>query len=111
MTPSKTMSDLLLAHEPAIRLAFFLAILLGMAIWEMAAPRRRLEIPRLLRWSNNLAIVVIDTLLVRMTFPIAAVGLAVLWDQRGWGLLNLIPIPEWLAIILAILVLDFSIYL
>lgn len=105
------MSELLLVHEPAIRLAFFLSILLGMAIWEMAAPRRRLEIPRLLRWSNNLAIVVIDTLLVRMTFPIAAVGLAVLWDQRGWGLLNLIPIPEWLAIILAILVLDFSIYL
>ncbi len=111
MPPSKTMSELLLAHEPAIRLAFFLAILLGMAIWEMAAPCRRLEIPRLLRWSNNLAIVVIDTLLVRMTFPIAAVGLAVLWDQRGWGLLNLIPLPEWLAIILAILVLDFSIYL
>lgn len=111
MTQSAGMSELLLVHEPAIRLAFFLSILLGMAIWEMAAPRRRLEIPRLLRWSNNLAIVVIDTLLVRMTFPIAAVGLAVLWDQRGWGLLNLIPIPEWLAIILAILVLDFSIYL
>ncbi len=79
------MSDILLAHEPAIRLTFFLAILLGMAIWEMVAPRRRLEIPRLFRWSNNLGIVVIDTILVRMTFPIAAVGLAVLWDERGWG--------------------------
>ncbi len=105
------MSDILLAHEPALRLAFFITILLAMVIWEMAAPRRRLKIPRLIRWSNNLGIVIIDTLLVRMTFPIAAVGLAVHWDQRGWGLLNLFPIPEWLAIILAILVLDFTIYL
>ncbi len=105
------MSELLLAHEPAIRLTFFLTILLGMAIWEMAAPRRRIEIPRLFRWSNNLGIVVIDTLLVRMTFPIAAVGLAVLWDQRGWGLLNVISVPGWLAIILAILILDFGFYL
>ncbi|MCZ8375871.1 MAG: sterol desaturase family protein [Beijerinckiaceae bacterium] len=105
------MSELLLAHEPAIRLAFFLTILLGMAIWELVAPRRRLEIPRLFRWSNNLGIVVIDTLLVRMAFPVAAVGLAVLWDERGWGLLNLLPLPGWLAIPLAILILDFAIYL
>ncbi len=73
--------------------------------------RRRLEIPRLFRWSNNLGIVVIDTILVRMTFPVAAVGLAMLWDQRGWGLLNLFPLPGWLAVILAILILDFAIYL
>ncbi len=52
------MSDFLLTHEPALRLAFFLTILLAMVIWEFAAPRRRLEIPRLFRWSNNLGIVV-----------------------------------------------------
>ncbi len=51
------MTDLLLANEPLIRLRFFLGILLAMALWEVAAPRRRREIPRLLRWSNNLGIV------------------------------------------------------
>ena len=63
------MSEFLLAHEAQSRLVFFFSILAIMAIWEVAAPRRRQEIPRLLRWSNNLGVVVIDTVLVRLTFP------------------------------------------
>lgn len=105
------MTDLLLATEPLIRMAFFLGILLVMAIWEVAAPRRRREIPRLIRWSNNLGIVIIDTLLVRLTFPIVAVGLAVMAEARGWGLFNIIGTPAWLAFILSVLALDLAIYL
>jgi sterol desaturase/sphingolipid hydroxylase (fatty acid hydroxylase superfamily) len=105
------MTDLLLANEPLIRMAFFLGILLIMALWEVAAPRRRREIPRLLRWSNNLGIVVIDTLLVRLSFPIVAVGLALMAESNSWGLFNIIETPDWLAFIVAILALDLAIYL
>lgn len=77
------MSALILSNEPLIRMGFSLGILLAMAIWEVAAPRRRREIPRLLRWSSNLGVVVIDTILVRLTFPIVAVGLAIIAEQRG----------------------------
>ena len=42
------MTDLILTTEPLIRMSFFLGILLVMALWEVAAPRRRQEIPRLL---------------------------------------------------------------
>ncbi|MDF1625391.1 MAG: hypothetical protein P1U84_03830 [Parvibaculaceae bacterium] len=87
------MTDLILANEPLIRMAVFLGILLAMALWEVAAPRRRREIPRLLRWSNNLGVVVIDTLLVRLTFPIVAVGLALVAQERGWGLFNVFDVP------------------
>ncbi|MBL8580440.1 MAG: sterol desaturase family protein [Mesorhizobium sp.] len=105
------MTDLLLANEPLIRMVFFIGILLAMALWEVAAPRRRREIPRLLRWSNNLGIVVIDTLLVRLTFPIVAVGLALLAQERGWGLFNVFDAPAWLAFVVSVLVLDLAIYL
>ena len=105
------MSDFLLAHEPSIRLSFFLGILVIMAIWEVVAPRRRQEIPRLLRWSNNLALVVVDTFFVRLAFPIVAVGLALLAAQRGWGLLNIFAVPAWAAIPIAIIALDLVIYL
>ena len=105
------MGDLILSNEPLIRMGFFLGILLVMALWEVAAPRRRREIPRLLRWSNNLGIVVIDTLLVRLTFPIVAVGLALVADERDWGLFNVFDIPFWLAFVVSILVLDLAIYL
>jgi sterol desaturase/sphingolipid hydroxylase (fatty acid hydroxylase superfamily) len=105
------MSDLLLANEPLIRMAFFLGVLAAMAMWEVAAPRRRREIPRLIRWSNNLGIVVIDTLLVRLTFPIVAVGLAVMAEAQGWGLFNIFDAPAWLTFFLSVLALDLAIYL
>lgn len=105
------MTDLILADEPLIRMAFFLGILLAMALWEVAAPRRRQEIPRLSRWSNNLGVVVIDTLLVRLMFPIAAVGLAVIAQDRGWGLFNVFATPAWIAVIVSVLALDLAIYL
>ena len=105
------MTEFLLGNEPTIRLAVFLGILLAMALWEVAAPRRRREIPRLLRWSNNLAVVVVDTLLVRLAFPVVAVGLALTAQERGWGLFNNIEVPGWLAIVASVIILDLVIYL
>jgi len=105
------MTDPLLANEPLIRMGLFLGILLALALWEIAAPRRRREIPRLLRWSSNLGIVALDTLLVRLIFPVVAVGLAVVAEQRGWGLLNIFDLPFWLAFLLSLLALDLAIYL
>ena len=105
------MFDAILAYEAPIRVAAFLAMLAAMALWELAAPRRRMDIPRLLRWSNNLALVVIDSILVRLAFPVLAVGVAVIAGERGWGLLNAIALPGWLAGIIAFVALDLAIYL
>ncbi|WP_298856106.1 sterol desaturase family protein [uncultured Ruegeria sp.] len=105
------MSDTILAAEPTIRLVAFLGILAVMALWEVAAPRRRREIPRVVRWTNNLALVVLDTAILRLTFPILAVGLAVMAEDRGWGLFNNIDVPVWVAIAVSMLLLDLAIYL
>jgi len=105
------MNDLLLNNEGAIRLAVFLGILVLMAAWEVAAPRRRIEIPRVIRWTNNLGVVVIDTILVRLTYPVVAVGFALMAEQNGWGLFNIVEAPAWVAIVASVLILDFVIYL
>lgn len=104
-------TDLLLASEPQIRLAAFLVVLIGMAAWEVAAPRRRREIPRVIRWTNNLAMVVLDTLILRLTFPVMAVGLAAVAQDKGWGLFNNLDLPLWLAIVVSVAMLDLAIYL
>ena len=105
------MSETLLAAEPTIRLAAFLGVLAAMALWEVAAPRRRREIPRVIRWTNNLALVVVDTAILRLTFPILAVGLAVMAGERGWGLFNTLDVPVWVAFVVSMLLLDLAIYL
>lgn len=106
-----TMSEFLLVHEPGFRLAAFLGVLVAMMVWELAAPRRRREIPRLIRWTNNLALVALDTAVLRLSFPILAVGLAGMAEAKGWGLFNVIEVPRWVAIVGAILILDLAIYL
>lgn len=104
------MSDLLLENEPFVRLASFLSILGIMAIAEVLAPRRRVEIPRLLRWSNNIALVVVDALVLRLLFPVLAVGVALIATNNGWGIFNLLGVPFWAAVLLSVLILDLAIY-
>jgi sterol desaturase/sphingolipid hydroxylase (fatty acid hydroxylase superfamily) len=105
------MTDFFLGHEPTTRMAVFLIVLGGMALWELWSPRRRVEVPRVLRWSNNLALVVIDTFVVRLMFPLAAVGLAITMQGQGWGLFNVIGLPIWSEVIISVVLLDFAIYL
>jgi sterol desaturase/sphingolipid hydroxylase (fatty acid hydroxylase superfamily) len=104
-------AEILLPHEPAIRLGAFAGIFTAMAIWELLAPRRRQVIGRLRRWPSNLGIVVLDTLLVRFAFPFAAVALALLAETRGWGLFQALEAPIWLAVIASVILLDLAIYL
>jgi sterol desaturase/sphingolipid hydroxylase (fatty acid hydroxylase superfamily) len=104
------MPQAVIAAEPVIRLSCFAGVLLLIALWELLAPRRPQSIKRLLRWPNNLGLVVLDTIVVRLVFPVAAVGIAILAQSKGWGLLNLIPLPAWLAIPAGVLLLDLTIY-
>lgn len=105
------MNDFILNHEPTIRLAAFLGIFALMAWWEILAPRRQRLIPRLRRWTANLGLVAINTLLLRLLFPTAAVGMAAFAVNEGWGLLNRLSWPDWLELILAVALLDLVIYL
>lgn len=96
--------------EDSIRLIVFLAVLGGMAAWEVASPWRRAEVPRLIRWSNNLALVVVDAAVVRLVFPVTAVAVAVWAEAAGWGVLTLLGLPLWAAAVLAFVLLDLAIW-
>lgn len=105
------MRTALLAYEPYIRLAVFGGVFAAMAVWELIGPRRKQGIGRGRRWPNNLGVVVVDTLLVRILFPISAVGLALLAESRGFGLFNVVAIPAWVAVVASVVLLDLAIYL
>jgi sterol desaturase/sphingolipid hydroxylase (fatty acid hydroxylase superfamily) len=100
-----------MAHEPVIRLGAFAAALIVVAAWEALAPRRPQLIGRARRWPGNLGVVAIGALLVRLVFPVTAVGTALLAESRGFGLLNAIRAPAWAAIPAAVIGLDLAIYL
>ncbi len=98
-------------NEVPIRLGFFFGIFAVMALWELAAPRRRLSQPKGVRWANNIGLVFFNSFLVRLAFPLAAVGMAVFAREQGWGVLNYFAVPYWPAVLAAVVVLDFFIWL
>jgi sterol desaturase/sphingolipid hydroxylase (fatty acid hydroxylase superfamily) len=101
----------LLAFEPAIRVAAFAGVFALMALWEIRAPRRPLAIGRWRRWPSNLGIVALDTLLLRLLLPTAAVGIARVGEARGWGLLPELGLSGWRAAAVAVVALDLAVYL
>ena len=100
-----------LANEPAIRLGFFLGVFAVIGFWEVLAPRRLLTVSKALRWTSNLGLVVLNTVLLRLIFPLAGVGLAAFCAKNGWGILNHFQVPFWVAVPLAVIALDFVIWL
>ena len=99
-----------LAGEPLIRLSCFCGVLVLMTLWEVLTPRRPQSIRRLLRWPNNLGLVILNSFLLRLLFPLAGVGMAFLAQTKGWGLFNIVSAPAWLAIPSAVVLLDLTIY-
>ncbi|MDX1402407.1 MAG: sterol desaturase family protein [Kiloniellales bacterium] len=88
----------------------FFGIFAVMAVLEFFWPRRRQVIGRLRRWPNNIAISVLNSLLLRFLIPTAAVGLAWIASDNGWGLLNLVALPVAFEVVFGVLLLDLAIY-
>lgn len=105
------MDTFVIEHEPVIRLVLFFGILMLMVAWELFAPRRNLTTSKSLRWSANLVLVAVNSILVRVIFPVAAVGIALIADEQHWGLLNNTSLPMWLELLIAVVLLDLVIYL
>jgi sterol desaturase/sphingolipid hydroxylase (fatty acid hydroxylase superfamily) len=105
------MGDIVAAYEIPLRLGAFGVVFALMASWEVLRPRREQAIPRARRWPGNLGVVAIDTVLVRLLFPMTAVGLALAAEARGWGLFNALGFSGWIAVLGSVLILDLAIYL
>lgn len=101
--------------EPLLRIAAFLGIFAVMATLEVVLPRRRRGAVWLRRWLTNLSIVGLGIATVRIlgfvAQPLVAVGAAAWASVHGVGLFNALDWPVWLEIALAVIVLDFAIWL
>lgn len=100
-----------LSHEGEIYTGcYFFAIAL-VAGWEALAPRKALRQPMGMRWFSNIAVTVIDILLVRALFPLLGIALALEVTNKGWGLMPWLNTPPLFAFLMGLLILDFNNYL
>lgn len=106
-----TLDEFIIQNESTIRISVFSGMLLIMGLWELLAPRRAPKISKLLRWFNNLTLVFLNTLILRLILPMAATGMALFAADHGWGFFNYYDFNPLVEIIIAIIFMDFIIYL
>jgi len=101
------MSTWLLEHEAQLRLAVFLTLFGLFLVLQRVQPLRDLP-GGWRRGATNIALVVIDTAILRVLFPLLAFDLATRLDAAGGGPLQ--SLPPVAAIIAGVLLLDVAIY-
>ena len=103
--------EFILINELVIRLGFFFGVFALMATWEALAPRRALTVSKAVRWANNLGLVFLNSLLLRLILPAAAVGVAAFAREQGWGIFNYYEVAPVIAVVVSVVAMDFVIYL
>ncbi len=104
------LGDFLIENEVMMRLGFFFGMFLVMGLLELAFPRRKLLFSKTIRWLNNMGLVFLNSLLLRILFPLAATGVAAWVTSHSWGFLNIFNIGTPLSFIVSILILDMAIW-
>ena len=100
-------------HEVTIRLIVFLGLFAILAFAEVLLPRRKRDLKRRTRWFTNIGLIIIDSITIRLmaiVMPVMAVAAAADASGRGGGLLGAVDWPNWIEVILAMLILDFVIW-
>src|SRR5262249_2035316 len=86
------------------------AVFLGLACLERAAPlRRRVEL-KLRREGRNLAVAGIAAVALQFAGAPLVVPFTRLVQSRGLGLLQLLSLPKWVGVAIALLLMDYTFY-
>jgi len=102
--------DSVLEQDTIIRTAVFAAVLVVMLAVETRFPRRPRSAATWRRRLNNLSLVMVDTVLLRLVMAAAAISAAGASAALDWGLFRSIDAPYWLACVLSVVLLDLAIY-
>lgn len=100
----------LIDNQIWIRLGFFVFALGVLGLWETYRTWRPWLEDRWQRWGRHLSMVALSQLCIKLVFPVLAVGVAILIEDRKIGILNQVPIPYVIKVLLGVLALDFTLY-
>jgi sterol desaturase/sphingolipid hydroxylase (fatty acid hydroxylase superfamily) len=95
--------------DASLRLLVTLGLLGAFAGLEYVVPARP-NVLGLRRIANQAGLALISSVLARLALGGGLAGLALIAQDMGFGLFNLVSAPTWLAIIVSFLLLDFAIW-
>ena len=103
--------DYIINNEALLRLSAFFSVLVLIFIAEMIFPIYSRNVASYKRWIVNFSFVLINTLILRLFFPILAVSFAAICIKYNIGIFNYFNFNTIVSIILSFLFLDLGIWL
>ncbi len=101
---------LLLEHETTLRLFSFIFLILMFTGLELIRPRRLPDKASRARRINNILLLILNIIAVRLVMPLAIFEVAVFAADNHLGLFNVLPIPLFLNVVLTLIIFDCLIY-
>ncbi|MBU1273810.1 MAG: sterol desaturase family protein [Proteobacteria bacterium] len=89
-----------------LRMSIFGGGLLLFLLLELAAPYRRPSVSKFKRWFINLGMTVFNSLVLRLIYSGAVLGVSAYVTANQIGLLQLIPLPYWARLVITVVFLD-----
>jgi sterol desaturase/sphingolipid hydroxylase (fatty acid hydroxylase superfamily) len=103
-------AEWLLSYELQIRLSVLAGVLLTMVVLDNTLPARTRTLAWITRWWSAIALTSINSILIRLLFPMVGTTLALWCAHNSLGLMNQIDLPWSVALIASLLALDFVVY-
>lgn len=108
----------MLDNEMWWRLGSFVSILTIMMLFEWLKPARQSSIKMTKRWTANFGLVVVSSIIVRLIVPVGLTMVALYNQEHNLGLFNqsiitlssLLIVPNWMFVVVSLLILDITIY-
>jgi sterol desaturase/sphingolipid hydroxylase (fatty acid hydroxylase superfamily) len=95
---------------PTIRLFLFWGGLLFFLILELFLPYRAVTVSKVNRWVNNLALTLINSIILQILFSSTIVGMVLYVERHKLGILHMVQAPVWMKTLFAVLFIDFMLY-
>lgn len=98
------------------KFTFWIGLLAGIAVYsvlllfELYAPLRRTVESKLTRNIRNLTIAGLSAMAVQMVELPVAMHLSIMVGNKEWGLLHFVSLPRWAEVTLAVMLLDYTLY-
>lgn len=105
------MNDWILTNESVLRMSLWLMAVALLVLWELRRPNAVAPVSPHHRRLNNLLLMALNSVTARLLIPLTAAAFATRLEPAGFGLLNLLPLPFWLEVLMAVVLLDLAIWL
>ena len=93
-----------------IRLTVFILTFITLVLLEIFFSYRKRELSRKDRWVGNIGLIFISNIIVKAILPLGLISFSLFFQEKGWGVFNIVEGNAFVKIVISVILLDGLIY-